>query len=89
MAHTSQHLKIETLGPDRSRLRSELLALYEEYDRSVSEAAQLMKEGEALLRGARAEKRAATLRMNRIKTVLDDEFPDWNYSVNLSVESTE
>ena len=84
MGQPAHKIRMVTVAPDRRVLRNEMLALYEQYERELAGALDILKQGEELIRGARAEKRASKLRMGQLKKVLDDEYPDWSAENSLS-----
>lgn len=77
IARKTPKIKLETVCPDRSMLRSQLVALYRQYESDVENAAAIQQEYEQLIRDAKRERRAALLRIGKLRQLLDDEFPGW------------
>jgi hypothetical protein len=87
MAQQAPKIKIETsTGPDRSRLRSELISLYHQYITDAERAIEIQREGEELIKDAKREKRAAEGRMAKLQKLLDEEFPGWHTAFSDEVD---
>jgi hypothetical protein len=78
MAMEARQIKLETVSPDRGKLRNELIALYHQYISDVEHSVEIQREGEELIRGAKRERRAAQARMAKLRGLLDEEFPGWD-----------
>ena len=77
-------LTLETVGSDCNCLRSELTALYRDYEEEVVRATILIAEYEEILRDACKQARAARKRSRKIKSVLDAEFPGWDGGLRIA-----
>ena len=76
-AQSAPKITLETVCPDRNALRSQLVALYQQYESDVENAEAIQKEYEQLIQEAKRERRAAMSRIHKLRQLLDDEFPDW------------
>ena len=87
-AHQAPKIVLETVAPDRNALRSQLVALYHQYESDVESAEAIRKEYEQLIQEAKRERRAALARITKLRQLLDDEFPGWE-SPMLSLECSD
>jgi hypothetical protein len=87
-AQQAPKIMLETVAPDRNTLRSQLVALYHQYASDVENAEAIQKEYEQLIRDAKRERRAAMSRIDKLRQLLDDEFPGWESPI-LSLDRCE